>query len=278
MIGSGAKTANAQYELRQQQKRHNEKILAAKTTVNNVWSTREQGKLNASRSNTKRKQASVSRCDEIEKENSRLLLRFFEIGEQKPQIQGRNTATDAKRGPIAPVRKQEIQRINNENAKLLKRIQGAKPCINRASQLEEHKKNQKIMHLRCEYAPESAKPKGASLSRTTTVEDDDSPLALVDGSVLPRILVDVPALAGEDNASNSARSREYEASPPSEDGFEFSPPSPLFDEEDPLGLGTELTQEQDESLAEEQDENQTDGAGDELNYDDCLVYGNGPEL
>eukprot|EP00397_Hematodinium_sp_SG-2012_P049559 GEMP01057200.1.p1 GENE.GEMP01057200.1~~GEMP01057200.1.p1 ORF type:complete len:232 (+),score=57.98 GEMP01057200.1:68-763(+) len=160
MIGSVcASKAVEEFEMRRQYKKHKQKIHAAKSTVNNVWSTREQEKLLASRRNPKREQSTYERCDEIEKENTRLLLRFLEIGEQKPQIVARGAASEPKRSAIPPARRKEIQRINEENAKLYKRIQGAKPSIDRVAQREDHKRNQKIMHLRCEHQPESARRK-----------------------------------------------------------------------------------------------------------------------
>lgn len=61
------------------------------------------------------------------------------------------TATATRR--MNPARKKEMQRIAEENARLLKKIQGARPAALRVNNLEqEHAHQQQVMRLRCEHS------------------------------------------------------------------------------------------------------------------------------
>jgi len=250
MIGSVcASKAVEKFDIRQRKRKHREKILAAKSTINTIWSTREQGKLIASRTNPKRNLSYYERSDEIEKENTRLLLRFFEIGEHKPPppLPAKNSTSEPKDSAIPPVRKREIQRINAENVKLLKRIQGVKPCIDHAVHLEDSKRNRHIMQLRCEYQPDAGR-RNSTLNAQRSVHTDNSACSSARRSVENVVL---PALT----PTNQRR-------------------TPMAGAMENDSLFENRSNRMFEDKGSPKDESDFDG-GEEVDYDKCIIYGAG---
>lgn len=172
---------------------HKRKMSRAKSLINNTRSVREDNRLQASRINVKNNQVQDDRFAAIEKENMRLLMRMQEIdnhskAERSRANQGEFGAGKAAarivlgmppqlvpsqqapapaqprmprctslpamgRGSNGDARMREMRRIDEENRKLLKRLNGAKPSV-KVNQLEEqHKAQQKVMRMRRENGP-----------------------------------------------------------------------------------------------------------------------------
>jgi len=156
---------------------HKRKILGARSLINNGWSVREDTRLQASRRNAKRDQVLDSRFNDIEKENMRLLLRMQSIDRRDKDVRGTAGKAAAKilldahpsgparqlaqcsslpaigRGSNATSRMREMRRIDNENRRLLKRIQGTKSSVNIQRLEEDHRAQQRVMRMRQEHGP-----------------------------------------------------------------------------------------------------------------------------
>jgi len=148
--------------------------------INNGWSQREEDRIKASRRNVKREQLQEDRFQNIERENVRLLMRMQEIDKRRelsarapskaaakivlgglnPEVSARAAAGPMPRSSSCPQvagkgsnfgsRIQEMRRIDDENRRLLKRIQGAKPSVNYSKLEEQHQAQQRVMRMRRE--------------------------------------------------------------------------------------------------------------------------------
>lgn len=146
---------------------HKRKVSKTRTLIDNTWSEREEQRLQTSRRNGKREQIMEDRCHGIEKENLRLLMRMQEIerrgssaraaGAMLVGCSGRsssvptNPSVTGGPGSRVSARVKELRRIDAENLRLLRRLQGAKSSINMPHLLESHKEQQRVMRLRCEH-------------------------------------------------------------------------------------------------------------------------------
>lgn len=99
----------------------------------------------------------IQRHKSIEKENHRLLQRFIEIeNKSKRQVnESKRVVVDNKDGTahkMAPTRKRELERIERENAGLLRRITEQKGTLNMRKIDAAAHDQQKIMRMRCAVA------------------------------------------------------------------------------------------------------------------------------
>mmetsp|Transcript_94243 Transcript_94243/g.167582 ORF Transcript_94243/g.167582 Transcript_94243/m.167582 type:complete len:370 (-) Transcript_94243:173-1282(-) len=144
---------------------HKKNIARSKSTIVNQWSVREENKIGPSRRNAKKEQATEERYSRIEKENRRLLGRMQDIerrGSSKlvgqlvvgaPKAPQRSGSVPAA-GSRVSVRVKEMQRIDAENQRLLKRLQGAQSAVNMKKNDESYKEQQRYMRMRCEHQHE----------------------------------------------------------------------------------------------------------------------------
>lgn len=145
---------------------HKQKISRSKSLINNSWSVREETKLQTSRHNAKKEQVLEDRFSSIERENMRLLSRMQEIEQRSAAKAAANLLLGPPRLPPAcqrsaslpasgigskmTARVRELQRIDAENQRMLKRLQGAKPSVNMKQFDDLHKEQQRYMKMRCE--------------------------------------------------------------------------------------------------------------------------------
>lgn len=159
---------------------HRQKVKGARSIINTGWSQREEDRIKASRRNVKREQLQEDRFQNIERENLRLLMRMQEIdkrrelsaraaskaaaklvlGGAQPAVSSGAAAGPMPRSSSCPpghgrgsnfgTRIQAMRRIDDENRRLLKRIQGAKPSVNYSKLEEQHQAQQRIMRMRRE--------------------------------------------------------------------------------------------------------------------------------
>lgn len=121
-------------------------------------------KLQPTRSrNAKKEQLAEERYSNIEKENRRLLTRMQEIERRGSQKAAANLVLGVKpppragslpAGSRAGARVKELQRIDAENQRLLKRLQGTKAAVNMSKLDKEHKVQQQYMRMHCEHPKE----------------------------------------------------------------------------------------------------------------------------
>lgn len=168
-----------QWEDHRNYNRHCDKVEQVKSTINNSWSNRQDEKLAPSRCNAKKEQKTAERYGEIERENKRLLLKMMEIdrmggktnsnksqrqsSSQGPRRSGSQPAPVDRR--VTPARQRELEKIDAENLKLLKRIQSAKPSVSASKLDTQHKQQQKVMQMRRENRPESQPAADRSVRR-----------------------------------------------------------------------------------------------------------------
>lgn len=162
--------------------RHCDKVEQVKSSIDNSWSMRQDDKLQASRFNAKKEQNTADRYGEIERENRRLLLKMMEIDRnggktnsrpQRESSRGSQRSGSQRSGSqpppadrrVAPARQRELERIDAENLKLLKRIQKAKPSMSVSKLDSQHSQQQKVMKMRCNNRPESQPAADRSASR-----------------------------------------------------------------------------------------------------------------
>jgi len=163
--------------------RHCDKVEQVKSSIDNSWSMRQDNKLQASRFNAKKEQNTADKYGEIERENRRLLLKMMEIDrnggktDSKPRRESsRGSQRSGSQPPpaerrVAPARQRELERIDAENLKLLKKIQKAKPSMSASKLDSQHSHQQKIMRMRCNNRPESQPAADRSASRRTHEPD-----------------------------------------------------------------------------------------------------------
>lgn len=103
----------------------------------------------------------------IERENMRLFLRMQVIDRRLGNAgsPGRAAAKlvlgsgaqelspRVRKGSNVVARLQELRRIDSENRQMLKRLEASKPSVNQTELEGEHRLQQKIMQMRCEYRP-----------------------------------------------------------------------------------------------------------------------------
>lgn len=117
--------------------RHIANVNSKKTSINNEWSCKDEETMQAIRARgKKRQQLNEDRQGDIDRENMRLLIRLHEID----------------RAPAkGPTQVRELQRIDNENQHLLRRLRGAKSTVNMRKINTEAKEKERLMRLRCEH-------------------------------------------------------------------------------------------------------------------------------
>mmetsp|Transcript_50683 Transcript_50683/g.121020 ORF Transcript_50683/g.121020 Transcript_50683/m.121020 type:complete len:377 (-) Transcript_50683:226-1356(-) len=146
---------------------HKQKVARSRSLINNQWSVREETKLQPTRfRNAKKEQLAEERYSSIEKENRRLLTRMQEIerkGSQKAVASlvlgatGSTATRQVSQGPAGSrvsARVRELKRIDEENQRLLKRLQSTKAAVNMSKLDQEHKVQQRYMKMRCEHQKE----------------------------------------------------------------------------------------------------------------------------
>jgi len=146
---------------------HRRKVAESRTSIATRWSDREEQKVQASRRNAKREQLEDERYACIERENGRLLNRMQEIERQTPAkvvaqlalTPGANcrNASAPGVGSKSGARVRELRRVDVENQRLLKKLQGAKPSLNLGKMDTEYQKQQKIMRMRCAHQHEQTR-------------------------------------------------------------------------------------------------------------------------
>mmetsp|Transcript_75070 Transcript_75070/g.223751 ORF Transcript_75070/g.223751 Transcript_75070/m.223751 type:complete len:347 (-) Transcript_75070:224-1264(-) len=141
------------------------KVSQSKTSIKNTWSQEEERRLQTSRRNVKREQVQGDRFADIEKENMRLLLKMQEIEHRGPAkaaasaILGAPPPACSRGGSLPPIgtgskcgaRMREMRRIDEDNQRLLKKLQGAKSSVNLPQLEDQHRHRQKVMRMRCEH-------------------------------------------------------------------------------------------------------------------------------
>mmetsp|Transcript_1526 Transcript_1526/g.4596 ORF Transcript_1526/g.4596 Transcript_1526/m.4596 type:complete len:339 (+) Transcript_1526:68-1084(+) len=141
------------------------KVSHSRTSINNNWSQEEERRLQTSRRNVKREQVRNDRFANIEGENMRLLMKMQEIEHRGPAraaasaVLGPPPPKCARGGSLPPVgtgsksnaRVRELRRIDEDNQRLLRRLQGAKSSVCLPALEEQHQRRQKVMRMRCEH-------------------------------------------------------------------------------------------------------------------------------
>jgi hypothetical protein len=172
---------------------HKRKVSGARSLIDNGWSVREEQKLQASRRNVKKEVLQDNRFTNIEQENVRLLMRMQEIdrrqverrpglggggggagkaaaqivlGMPKPDAPTKSVARCSSlpamgRGSNGDARMRELRRIDKENLRMLKRLQGAKSTVSKSRLEVEHQAQQRVMRMRQESGP---KVRGGNLN------------------------------------------------------------------------------------------------------------------
>jgi hypothetical protein len=177
---------------------HKRKISGARSLINNGWSVREDTKLQASRRNAKRDYVQDTKFNAIEKENMRLLLRMQSIDRRDKDARGTAGKAAAQllldahptgptrklaqcsslpaigRGSNATARMREMRRIDDENQRLLKRIQKTRSAVDVRNLEKEHKAQQKVMRMRQEHGPPMPNHGPLPFSRRPIAIDTDA--------------------------------------------------------------------------------------------------------
>merc|ERR1719463_391036 len=150
----GARRPTVQYAERVHRGLHDSKVRSASAQVHTMWKPEDADKHESMRRNGKREQVAMDRQRDIERENMRLLQRFHEIGSNGV---GTTSATTMPRsmakGPRtlnAGSRKKELDRIQNENQHMLRRLQSVKAtkALGKESLSKSHAAHQKLVALR----------------------------------------------------------------------------------------------------------------------------------
>lgn len=151
---------------------HRRKVAESRTKIQNKWTGREEERVQASRRNVKREQVQDDRFAEIERENCRLLVRMHQIerrGPAKAAAQlalagpapsrgaGSTRSSSVPAGSHTTARERELRRIDAENQRLLKRLQGAKSSVNLAKYDNDYSRQQKVMRMRLEHPNDVAR-------------------------------------------------------------------------------------------------------------------------
>lgn len=145
---------------------HNGKIARSKSTVSNQWSVKEETKLGPSRGlNAKKVQKQEEKYFGIERENRRLLGRMQDIERRGPSQAAAKLVMGPSRSNSLPAisgagsrsgqKVKELQRIDAENQRLLKKLQGAKSTVSMAKNDESWQVQQRYMRMHCERQKES---------------------------------------------------------------------------------------------------------------------------
>eukprot|EP00930_Biecheleria_cincta_P043417 TRINITY_DN29815_c0_g2_i1.p1 TRINITY_DN29815_c0_g2~~TRINITY_DN29815_c0_g2_i1.p1 ORF type:complete len:364 (+),score=103.43 TRINITY_DN29815_c0_g2_i1:134-1225(+) len=140
---------------------HKNKIARSKSTVSNQWSVGEETKLAPSRGmNAKKLQLQEERYHGIERENRRLLGRMQEIERRGPSQAAAKLVMGPSRSSSVPAisgagsrasqKVKELRRIDAENQRLLKKLQGAKASVSMAKYDESWQVQQRYMRMHCE--------------------------------------------------------------------------------------------------------------------------------
>lgn len=164
--------------------RHCDKVEQVKSSIDNSWSQRQDDKLAPSRYNAKKEQVTADRYGDIERENRRLLLKMMEIDRNGAKVDSGKPRRESSRGPaqtrsgsldrrVTPARQRELERIDAENLKLLKRIQKAKPSVSASKLDSQHSQQQKVMHMRRQNRPES-QPASCDRSASRRAREPDT--------------------------------------------------------------------------------------------------------
>merc|ERR1719274_445556 len=101
---------------------------------------------------------------------------MMEIDRNGAKVDSGKPRRESSRGPaqtrsgsldrrVTPARQRELERIDAENLKLLKRIQKAKPSVSASKLDTQHKQQQKVMQMRRENRPESQPAADRSVRR-----------------------------------------------------------------------------------------------------------------
>jgi len=142
---------------------HKHKVARSRSLINNQWSVREETKLQPTRSrNAKKEQMDEERYTNIEKENRRLLTRMQEIERRGTQKAAASLVLGVKAprpgslpaGSRAGARVKELQRIDAENQRLLKRLQSTKAAVNMSKFDKDYQVQQRYMKMHCEHPKE----------------------------------------------------------------------------------------------------------------------------
>lgn len=145
---------------------HKGKIARSKSTVSNQWSVQEETKLGPSRGmNAKKVQKQEEKYFGIERENRRLLGRMQEIERRGPSQAAAKLVMGPSRSNSLPAisaagsrsgqKVKELRRIDAENQRLLKKLQGAKPSVSMAKNDESWQVQQRYMRMHCDKQKES---------------------------------------------------------------------------------------------------------------------------
>ncbi|KAL7442307.1 hypothetical protein ACHAXH_006434 [Discostella pseudostelligera] len=135
------------------QERHQQKLRDMKCSIDNKC-PREASHLKIK---AKTKTIMEERFAQIEAENRLLLEKMSHILRFKGGIDCTNNSVGYSHSLSKERRKRELQRITNENQKILKRIQGARPTYNHMRWEEEAKRNSDILQNICEFKPQPAR-------------------------------------------------------------------------------------------------------------------------
>jgi len=145
---------------------HKGKIARSKSTVSNQWSVQEETKLGPSRGmNAKKVQKQEEKYFGIERENRRLLGRMQEIERRGPSQAAAKLVMGPSRSNSLPAisaagsragqKVKELRRIDAENQRLLKKLQGAKASVSMAKNDESWQVQQRYMRMHCDKQKES---------------------------------------------------------------------------------------------------------------------------
>eukprot|EP00003_Mantamonas_plastica_P023389 TRINITY_DN41_c0_g2_i1.p1 TRINITY_DN41_c0_g2~~TRINITY_DN41_c0_g2_i1.p1 ORF type:complete len:292 (+),score=109.87 TRINITY_DN41_c0_g2_i1:195-1070(+) len=137
-----------QYEIERAQKLHKQRLKKIKPSIDNS----QPKTYNHLARNAKRTQLEEERLTKIEHDNKILLEKMSAILRQKNTLDNHRSGYRVQ-SLRKTLRKQELQRITEENLNLLKRIQQKEPHYNHLQWKQERKQNERMLKNICEYPP-----------------------------------------------------------------------------------------------------------------------------
>jgi len=123
------------------------------------------------KTNWKRDEMTAQRYDTIDRDNRTLLNKMHDIAGHRDYSVARSASSPILNDPPGgPHRQRETDRINQENALILKRLQGARAEYRTKEWEDDYKNSHKYLKIKCEYplvamSRRSASTTGASLTR-----------------------------------------------------------------------------------------------------------------
>jgi len=156
-------------QIKQRQKAHKDKLANMKPAIDNS----APKKPSHLASNKKREQMMEDRYTKIEREN-RLLLEKMSHIMQKKSLDNSNQSWKYTKSLNKSYRKQQLQKITQENQDILRRIQQREPHYNHVEWEEDRKVHEQYLRNICEYPVDERREKRKKHTRSGLIPSLDS--------------------------------------------------------------------------------------------------------